>query len=232
MPSLVLKNHHHLGFLILVSGICFLHYHRTHPPINHLYDRNAPPPLGQGHCDWAFVWFFVFFFLVCLHSLQDFSSHTRDRTQALSVKAPSPNHWSARKFPSAPFKKMFGWNPNWIINFLWPCPIFYIAPNHNSSKSWDTLDIPIFQSRSIFRWTLNRGLFPYNSVWCGTNKFRVQFLGCSLWYQFSLVAQSYPTLCDPMDWAYQASLSITNSRSLQKLMSIESVMPPNHLVLI
>ena len=31
--------------------------------------------------------------------------------------------------------------------------------------------------------------------------------------------------------ARQASLSVTNSRSLLKLMSIESVMPPNHLVL-
>ena len=30
---------------------------------------------------------------------------------------------------------------------------------------------------------------------------------------------------------YQASLSITNSRSLPKLMSIESVMPSNHLIL-
>ena len=31
--------------------------------------------------------------------------------------------------------------------------------------------------------------------------------------------------------AYQASLSITNSRSLLKLMSIDSVMPSNHLIL-
>ena len=31
--------------------------------------------------------------------------------------------------------------------------------------------------------------------------------------------------------ASQASLSITNSRSLPKLMSIESLMPPNHLIL-
>ena len=38
----------------------------------------------------------------------------------------------------------------------------------------------------------------------------------------------------PTPWtaAYQASLSITNSRSLLKLMSIESVMPSNHLILI
>ena len=35
----------------------------------------------------------------------------------------------------------------------------------------------------------------------------------------------------PWTVAHQASLSITNSRSLLKLMSIESVMPSNHLIL-
>ena len=35
----------------------------------------------------------------------------------------------------------------------------------------------------------------------------------------------------PWTAAHQASLSITNSRSLFKLMSIESVMPSNHLIL-
>ena len=35
----------------------------------------------------------------------------------------------------------------------------------------------------------------------------------------------------PWTTACQASLSITNSRSLLKLMSIESVMPSNHLIL-
>ena len=49
--------------------------------------------------------------------------------------------------------------------------------------------------------------------------------------QFSSVAQSCPTLCDPMNRAHQASLSITNSRSLPKPMSIELVMPSNHLIL-
>ena len=50
---------------------------------------------------------------------------------------------------------------------------------------------------------------------------------------FSSVAQSCPTRCDPMDWtaAHQASLSITNFRSLPKLTSIESVMSSNHLIL-
>ena len=35
----------------------------------------------------------------------------------------------------------------------------------------------------------------------------------------------------PWTVARQASLSITNSQSLLKLMSIESVMPSNHLIL-
>ena len=47
----------------------------------------------------------------------------------------------------------------------------------------------------------------------------------------SLVVQSCLTLCHTMDSAHQASLSIANSRSLLKLMSIELVMPSSHLIL-
>ena len=49
--------------------------------------------------------------------------------------------------------------------------------------------------------------------------------------QFSSVAQSRPTLCNPMDRSMPASLSVTNSWSLLKLMAIESVMSSNHLIL-
>ena len=49
--------------------------------------------------------------------------------------------------------------------------------------------------------------------------------------RFSSVAQSRPTLCDPMNRSTPASLSITNYRSLPKLTSIESVMPSSHLIL-
>ena len=50
--------------------------------------------------------------------------------------------------------------------------------------------------------------------------------------QFSSVTQWFPILCDPMDCSTpQASLSITNSQSVLKLMSIELVMPSNHLIL-
>ena len=49
--------------------------------------------------------------------------------------------------------------------------------------------------------------------------------------QFSSVTQLCLALCDPWTAVRQASLSITNSWSLVKLMSIESVMPSNHLIL-
>ena len=49
--------------------------------------------------------------------------------------------------------------------------------------------------------------------------------------QFSSVTQSCLTLCDPWTTACQVSLSMTNSQSLLKLMSIESVMPSNPLIL-
>ena len=53
-----------------------------------------------------------------------------------------------------------------------------------------------------------------------------------IYRQFSSLARSCPTLCEPMDCkARQASLSIPNSWSSLKLMCIESVMPSNHPIL-
>ena len=52
---------------------------------------------------------------------------------------------------------------------------------------------------------------------------------CSV--QFSSVTQSSLTLRNTITLAHQASLSITNSGSLLKLTSTESVMPSNHLIL-
>ena len=48
--------------------------------------------------------------------------------------------------------------------------------------------------------------------------------------QFSSVTQLCLTFCDPMNHS-TPGLPITNSRSLPKLMSIESVMPSSHLIL-
>ena len=49
--------------------------------------------------------------------------------------------------------------------------------------------------------------------------------------QFSSVTQSCLTLYDLINCSRQASLSITNSRSSSKLLSIESMMPFSHLIL-
>ena len=49
--------------------------------------------------------------------------------------------------------------------------------------------------------------------------------------QFSSDPQSCPTVCEPMDCSTPGSLSITNPWSLLTLMSIESMMPSNHLIL-
>ena len=57
---------------------------------------------------------------------------------------------------------------------------------------------------------------------------------CQKYYnsvQFISVAQSCLTLWDPMNAVHQGSLSITNSRSPPKPMSIVLVMPYNHLIL-
>ena len=54
-------------------------------------------------------------------------------------------------------------------------------------------------------------------------------LNCTL--QFSSVAQSCPILCDPMDCSTPGLPVHHQSQSLPKLMSIESVMPSNHLIL-
>ena len=45
------------------------------------------------------------------------------------------------------------------------------------------------------------------------------------------VIQSCPTLCDPRDCSTPGFLVYTNSRSLFRLMSIESVMPFKHFIL-
>ena len=54
---------------------------------------------------------------------------------------------------------------------------------------------------------------------------------CQRIFEFSSVPQLYPTLCGPRDCSTPGLPAITNSQSLLKLMSIELVMPSNHLIL-
>ena len=61
-------------------------------------------------------------------------------------------------------------------------------------------------------------------LWEGEKNRSVQFSSVQLLNHIQLFSTPWTAAC-------QASLSITNSRSLLKLMSIESVMPSNHFIL-
>ena len=81
----------------------------------------------------------------------------------------------------------------------------------------------LFMDFPLFRWTLTTsclGKHTVNTYWIG-------------WIQFSSVQSLSRVRLFATPWtvAFQASLSITNSQSLPKLMSIELVMPSNHLIL-
>ena len=54
---------------------------------------------------------------------------------------------------------------------------------------------------------------------------------CLYTIQLSSAAQSWPTLCDPMNCCMPGLPGITNSQSSLRLKSIESVMPSSHLIL-
>ena len=88
----------------------------------------------------------------------------------------------------------------------------------------------IYHSPIAYFWRIIP-LFPTMAV-----PFHFTFLSAAaaaklLSVQFSSVAQSSPFSATPWISASQASLSITNSQSLLKPMSIELVMPASHLTL-
>ena len=78
--------------------------------------------------------------------------------------------------------------------------------------------------------TLGWGPSPYSQITCILTGQKSK--GCSVGSHSSVQSLSHVQLsATPWTAARQASLSITNSWSLLKLMSIELVMPSNHLIL-
>ena len=78
--------------------------------------------------------------------------------------------------------------------------------------NWGSIQFSLKQIPLLVRYmTVWMTIFPSHSYCCS-------------------VAQSCPTLYDPMDAAGKTSLPFTISRSLLRFMSIESVMPSNHLI--
>ena len=126
--------------------------------------------------------------------------------------------------------------PHYLLNF--PVPLMSVTTPCTLSKSRVTVSsqfcvfptcfsqpITLFSSRTSSRhpvhWTIQ--FLPIHQL----------FSDFILLFQFSSV-QSLSCIqlfATPWTAACQASLSITNSQSLLKLMSIESVMPSNHLIL-
>ena len=72
-------------------------------------------------------------------------------------------------------------------------------------------------------------MWPLFGKWVFADIFKD--LGVKSFWISCLVAKPCLTLCDPWTAAHQASLSFTISWSLLKFVSIESVMPSNHLTL-
>ena len=76
-----------------------------------------------------------------------------------------------------------------------------------------------------------RAFIIYRNPWRATKMKRSPHCLCLSW-RVSFQSLNYVWLfVTPWTTAHQACLSITNSQSLPKLMSIESVMPSNHLIL-
>ena len=109
-----------------------------------------------------------------------------------------------------------------LIHCWWKCN-WVVILRDSRTVSYKTKHGPLVQSSNhtplyISKWVRNY-VHPKTCIWMDISALSVQSLSC---------VQLFST---PWTAACQASLSITNSQSLPKLMSIESVMPSNHLIL-
>ena len=98
---------------------------------------------------------------------------------------------------------------------------------------------PLWRTIRKFLTKLNI-LFPYNPGIVHLVIYPIFFLFAHIFYHKHSAHECFSSVqllscarlfATPRTAACQASLSITNSQSLLKLMSIESVMPSNHLIL-
>ena len=99
-------------------------------------------------------------------------------------------------------------------NFLLQC--VKVNSESEAAQSCPTLSDPMDYS---LPGSSVHGIFQARVLEWGAIAFSIQLLSC-----VQLFATTWTAAC-------QASLSITNSPSLLRLMSIESVMPSNHLIL-
>ena len=111
---------------------------------------------------------------------------------------------------------MYPWNPNW-----------HLSSGSELSMKW----------AQSFRRCCSFFPFVRSSIAALWSPTRFQLTCWELWnhtlHQFSSLQSLHPVRLFVTPWiaARQASLSITNSRSSLRLMSIDSVMPSSHLIL-
>ena len=101
-----------------------------------------------------------------------------------------------------------------------PAPVFWLGASHaqRSLAGYSPLGHTESDTTEV--------TWPPRTHWCSISS--VQFSSVT---KSDLVTLSVRLFVTPMDCSTPGSLSITNFRSLYKLMSIESVMPSNHLTL-
>ena len=107
-----------------------------------------------------------------------------------------------------------------VLFVIFPCIIFSNSKaTYHQRKSRQEFSL-VKQAKDLFRLKFWRSVSDVTSIW------RPQVS------QFSSILFSHSVWLFATPWTgkHQASLSITHSQSLPKLMSIELEMPPNHLI--
>ena len=136
---------------------------------------------------------------------------------------PQPTHWKKTLM----LGKTEGKRRKWWHRMRWLNSITN-SRDMNLGKLWE-----IVRDRESWHATVYGVTKSHMTWWLNNNNYSQTFILCLFPQHFSSVQ---PLSCaqlsvTPRSRARQASLSITNCQSLPKLMSLESVMPSNHLIL-
>ena len=155
---------------------------------------------------------------------------------ALSLKVIRVCHWLVKwqTNPSFPPWKMWVHSASWGISRFLTTNWFLLGAL--CSYSWlrglyrvSVDDLTLYKDKGIlsrFFWVTSEDLLMCNSLIVWRTKKLVQSLSLIV-----VPLLSHLALCNPMTTAHQASLSFTILQGLLQLMSTESVMPSNHLIL-
>ena len=117
----------------------------------------------------------------------------------------------------------------------------WVAISTSRGSSWPSDQtciscISFIVRQMLYHWAMRETKIIMNKKTCKLVYFNLFWkqIGMKMYIHILVVVQSLShvwLLANPWTAAHQASLSITNSGSLFKLMSIELVMPSNHLIL-